>query len=281
MGGDVNDFFPPFYIVLFQSTPPVWVVTCSTGIFNIRYLISIHTTRVGGDPKPHSPSLPLLTISIHTTRVGGDLFCFQPWIFILEFQSTPPVWVVTMYQTRHRWKRQISIHTTRVGGDSQGISFSSRKINFNPHHPCGWWRTTSCINHYYRRFQSTPPVWVVTSWLPLIFRRSKFQSTPPVWVVTLVLGSKHWSSTISIHTTRVGGDMLTYLSLPQSVISIHTTRVGGDRFAGILSFVTEKFQSTPPVWVVTYEIVISNCFCNYFNPHHPCGWWLISNIEII
>ena len=154
---------------------------------------------------------------------------------------------------------KISIHTTRVGGDMMIVVQALAII----------------------LFQSTPPVWVVTSWLPLIFRRSKFQSTPPVWVVTLVLGSKHWSSTISIHTTRVGGDMLTYLSLPQSVISIHTTRVGGDRFAGILSFVTEKFQSTPPVWVVTYEIVISNCFCNYFNPHHPCGWWLISNIEII
>ena len=80
--------------VEFQSTPPVWGATRTTGFRGgMRY------------------------ISIHAPRVGGDVVqCGQPFPFQL-FQSTPPVWGATAY-----WRPQmevliISIHAPRVGGD--------------------------------------------------------------------------------------------------------------------------------------------------------------------
>ena len=56
---------------------------------------------------------------------------------------------------------------------------------------------------------------------------------------------------ISIHTTRVGGDPYLDKRMEQRQISIHTTRVGGD-------YIIKPYQ---------YSAI-------YFNPHHPCGWWL-------
>ena len=56
---------------------------------------------------------------------------------------------------------------------------------------------------------------------------------------------------ISIHTTRVGGDTQ---KMPEGMsykISIHTTRVGGDCFMLMMMIENMLFQSTPPVWVVT------------------------------
>ena len=123
----------------------------------------------------------------------------------------------------------------------------------------------------------------------------KFQSTPPVWVVTVVLLLTHQSQTISIHTTRVGGDSVPlaravaslrisihttrvggdlhcFCSKQSSNISIHTTRVGGDIMAEKTVRQIYLFQSTPPVWVVTLLFVNTLFQLFYFNPHHPCGW---------
>ena len=58
-----------------------------------------------------------------------------------------------------------------------------------------------------------------------------------------------WS--ISIHTTRVGGDCYGGFEAKRLIISIHTTRVGGDRTKWVTMTVDSEFQSTPPVWVVT------------------------------
>ena len=62
--------------------------------------ISIHTTRVGGDEKMTIQIDTREKISIHTTRVGGDISASSFFLFILKFQSTPPVWVVTFIQHR-------------------------------------------------------------------------------------------------------------------------------------------------------------------------------------
>ena len=114
---------------------------------------------------PHQPwqGRVYSKISIHTTRVGGDCNrCI--WLqYRTEFQSTPPVWVVT-HQSQHQVKVyilisihttrvggdainygsypmffKISIHTTRVGGDLIRALLSVTPPDFNPHHPCGWW----------------------------------------------------------------------------------------------------------------------------------------------
>ena len=58
----------------FQSTPPVWVVTMRDVLIIIQRVISIHTTRVGGDIASFLTTSNFFFISIHTTRVGGDNF---------------------------------------------------------------------------------------------------------------------------------------------------------------------------------------------------------------
>ena len=63
-------------MIKFQSTPPVWVVTLTMQDEIEKLKISIHTTRVGGDPSK-------------TQYLNWDI----------EFQSTPPVWVVTEFFT--------------------------------------------------------------------------------------------------------------------------------------------------------------------------------------
>ena len=80
---------------------------------------------------------------------------------------------------------------------------------------------------------------------------------------------------ISIHTTRVGGDQQKSTFNTEKIISIHTTRVGGDHnpiipntgggnfnphhpcgwwpATELLNHTLQTaFQSTPPVWVVTF-----------------------------
>ena len=127
-----------------------------------------------------------------------------------------------------------------------------RNKDFNPHHPCGWWRYKASNATDTARFQSTPPVWVVTWWVGHISRcflyfnphhpcgwwplstvelrvLYRFQSTPPVWVVTDPVAKAN-----------------------EPIV----------------------FQSTPPVWVVTGGAVTNPLITNNFNPHHPCGWWL-------
>ena len=84
----------PKNFTIFQSTPPVWVVTVIAQQNKDREdQISIHTTRVGGDAV-RDKILSVAKISIHTTRVGGDI-----------------------YGSIKKDKTYISIHTTRVGGD--------------------------------------------------------------------------------------------------------------------------------------------------------------------
>ena len=149
-------------------------------------------------------------------------------------------------------------------------------LNFNPHHPCGWWHTTIILKTILIQFQSTPPVWVVTyrmafdkngfpnfnphhpcGWWPskVLSLKSlgQFQSTPPVWVVTVLW---HWyifaRYYFNPHHPCGWWRNFQYWFTQRNAISIHTTRVGGD-----------KLQ----------KLNIHHIFD--FNPHHPCGWWLV------
>ncbi len=84
------------------------------------------------------------------------------------------------------------------------------------------------------RFQSTPPGWEATFFhLFFIFTPRLFQSTPPGWEATKWFGSSRMSRLISIHASRVGGDV-------EQIISIN--------------FVHYTFQSTPPGWEATAKI---------------------------
>ena len=56
----------------------------------------------------------------------------------------------------------------------------------------------------------------------------KFQSTPPVREVTAFSLFPLSVCTISIHTSRAGGDDALILCFIRVIISIHTSRAGGD-----------------------------------------------------
>ena len=213
-------------------------------------------------------------ISIHSTRVGGDHFRSPYSLYLFDFnplhpcgrrpavgtngrnpmtfQSTPPVWAetnrsVVLYNQWNNFnplhpcgrrlanadltlaKVTISIHSTRVGGDGFSQSASAGSPHFNPLHPCG--RRLRALTRPRRGagFQSTPPVWAETSPLPAEFRDSlTFQSTPPVWAETRYLKNKDTITAISIHSTRVGGDLILDAIQEWFQISIHSARVGGD-----------------------------------------------------
>ena len=126
-------------------------------------------------------------------------------------------------------------------------------------------------------------------------KRAKFQSTPPVWVVTDIYTHITEQHKISIHTTRVGGDFLSFRSICRSDISIHTTRVGGDMHKKeqwqnitLISIHTTRvggdaLKDIPKAKTLIISIhttrvggdlfLLLSIFCFYnFNPHHPCGW---------
>ena len=104
--------------------------------------------------------------------------------------------------------------------------------------------------------------------------------------------------TISIHTTRVGGDWGVVAKVDKWIISIHTTHVGGDRpEQNFKSIVIISIHTThvggdeddtdnegsslpnfnphhPCGWWPDKDVAVKDYIAD-FNPHHPCGWWLI------
>ena len=156
--------------------------------------------------------------------------CFICYRSSVQFQSTPPMWVVTdTLNLLLIIVIKISIHTTRVGGDHAPTVYVLHLLHFNPHHPCGWWQ----YQERKKRGNTT------------------FQSTPPMWVVTSLNRCCQNILQISIHTTHVGGDKVFIFLRCILFISIHTTHVGGDDVGNDYIAGLAIFQSTPPMWVVT------------------------------
>ena len=130
-------------------------------------------------------------------------------------------------------------------------------FNFNPHHPCGWWlEVKTIVKMAEENFNPHHPC----GWWPLrtVFRKfciSYFNPHHPCGWWPKVNKVVFDSLLISIHTTRVGGDTFHRKVLELDLtISIHTTRVGGDIATICNQSVWGVFQSTPPVWVVTIFI---------------------------
>ncbi len=147
-------------------------------------------------------------ISIHSARVGGDPRRTWRTLIRITFQSTPPVWAETKCSSIKALNFAISIHSARVGGDirkalkidSEGISIHSARVGgdgimsaaisntksyFNPLRPCGRRHTSGEKGVSTVTFQSTPPVWAETIGLIMAMMIcTQFQSTPPVWAET-------------------------------------------------------------------------------------------------
>ena len=169
-----------------------------------------------------------------------------------KFQSTPPVWAETI----------------RPRPQSRQVRFQST--------PPVWAETVLPGNRTYRvQFQSTPPVWAETFLYDPSIPGGQFQSTPPVWAETLAPMQRWfafqfqstppvWAETcrasvmmsfchsISIHSTRVGGDSprTEQDALFLDFNPLHPCgRRRGSRSLGLRS---PRFQSTPPVWAETF-----------------------------
>ena len=145
------------------------------------------------------------------------------------FQSTPPAWVATKILFR-------------------GLD----KAKFQSTPPA--WVATFQSNHhigFHFLFQSTPPAWVATKCGTQHRAINEFQSTPPAWVATECLKViKAWGY-ISIHATRVGGDLWREREIWRDLLfqSTPPAWVATSKW-GIMS-IEMQFQSTPPAWVAT------------------------------
>ena len=101
----------PDWTLLFQSTPPARGATYERSCTPVKFHISIHAPREGGDADNQGhqafryisihapreggdiPSSPLMIppiISIHAPREGGDFTVIAYLPFTCQFQSTPP-----------------------------------------------------------------------------------------------------------------------------------------------------------------------------------------------
>ena len=137
------------------------------------------------------------------------------------------MWEATPTTDKTTMNLRISIHASRVGGDTSAITRIARPRHFNPRLPCG------------RR----------PTQIRCTKREARFQSTPPVWEATVIQDICNGRGRISIHASRVGGDLCMLQPHTAIAISIHASRVGGDAIPALKSG-TRK---------------------TYFNPRLPCG----------
>ena len=134
----------------------------------------------------HIPAVILRTlrISIHIPRVGDDHDDLHRRRGDLRFQSTSPVWGMTLQPVVMSPTVAISIHIPRVGDDFVVQGYRIVGI-ISIHIPrVGDDQILACSAEILREFQSTSPVWGMTCSL---CKRT------------------HWLA-ISIHIPRVGDD---------------------------------------------------------------------------
>ena len=159
------------------------------------------------------------------------------------------------------------------------------------------WAETFLWTIYKRRilFQSTPPVWAETSpcRVHAVPNRISIHSARVGGDRPSAESALHgadfnplrpcgrrqsrwqtWSTAdqISIHSARVGGDQRhANIYRWQYDISIHSARVGGDPLMPRRRTTPMAFQSTPPVWAETRNVLYGDSGIRDFNPLRPCG----------
>ena len=124
---------------IFQSTPPVKAATKKVLNCPMRYTISIHAAREGGDRSDDTVQFQI-KISIHAAREGGDL----------SFLTLPLLLT-------------ISIHAAREGGDAGRFPYRAHDAEFQSTPPVKAATKIHSSRNIYRKFQSTPPVKAATS----------------------------------------------------------------------------------------------------------------------
>ena len=172
-----------------------------------------------------------------------------------KFQSTPPVWAET-WVISFLAESPNYFNPLRPCGRRPCLATRPRSPkHFNPLRPCGRRLGVTATPDRGDIFQSTPPVWAETH----CSRRPPriggyFNPLRPCGRRPLNVGWELLTTSISIHSARVGGDVRRQKTLHiVQRISIHSARVGGDTVIQILFCQHPGFQSTPPVWAETEE----------------------------
>ena len=149
--------------------------------------ISIHTLRMEGDPGNFSRT-ESVAISIHTLRMEGDLCVKVIPSRIVQFQSTPSAWRVTLKSSFQRCLMAISIHTLRMEGDGRSGNACRGELRISIH----TLRMEGDIgfDNEFRKVEisiHTLRVEGDASGLPIAWAMALFQSTPSAWRVTRVV----------------------------------------------------------------------------------------------
>ena len=189
-------------------------------------------------------------ISIHATHAGGDKGRYASSSARCNFNPRHPCGWRPGGDVTERVYTHISIHATHAGGDAGQTHLKHDQNYFNPRHPCGWRQSFCNIFPNKPRFQSTPPMRVAT-----------LSTVPPLS-----------QPGISIHATHAGGDCR--LAFPRLAQPHFNPRhpCGWRPLLPCIVAVLMIFQSTPPMRVATWLIVVTAEQRQNFNPRHPCGW---------
>ena len=169
---------------------------------------------------------------------------------------------------------RISIHAPRVGSDLSDKQLGHLPQDFNPRSPCGERPPRRRYGVFSRPFQSTLPVWGATTEHFILERfpddfnpRSPcgerlgvvvssaasmiFQSTLPVWGATRGCKCDHAAARISIHAPRVGSDRIRPMPGWRASNFNPRSPCGERRFVRLVPVISNRFQSTLPVWGAT------------------------------
>ena len=177
------------------------------------------------------------------------------------------------------------------------FTFSILFFHFYSHIPYGMWRIPKLKHFVLLRFLLTHPVWDVTgiptditpvwtnfySHIPCGMWHgmgghshsiSEFLLTHPVWDVTIHGRWAEICNRISTHTSRVGCDWVTHLTMPiWWQISTHTSRVGCDVALTNILRLTKISTHTSRVGCDQKQLALPDA-CKHFYSHIPCGMWL-------
>ena len=190
--------------------------------------ISIHASRMGGDvSRVDDGAFPI--ISIHASRMGGDNYGPKHTHGRWNFNPRLPDGRRRPFVSGGVAIADISIHASRMGGDAILHQPSHGHGYFNPRLPDG------------RRLANT---------MRYLFDPI-FQSTPPGWEATYGITVRHTKHVISIHASRMGGDV--YVSrITRSSDYFNPRLPDGRRLpASVVNNAHGVFQSTPPGWEAT------------------------------
>ena len=179
---------------------------------------------------------------------------------------------MTRTGTAPEYGSSISIHIPRVGDDSLLLYFVRAQDIFQSTSPVWGMTSMSMLRRFASLFQSTSPVWGMTLPLSLCFRRQRFQSTSPVWGMTENVPACKGAMLGFQSTSPVWGmtNITNYIHI-KIHISIHIPRVGDDFPFPSIARNRSRFQSTSPVWGMTLVDRLPPLHDNDFNPHPPCG----------